>query len=227
MTVSEAPVLVVDDDPKVVALVGKYLERAGFEVITATDGESAERLIREAEPRLVVLDVMLPRLDGLSLMRSLRDRHHPVPVLILSALGTLDDRLRGLADGADDYLPKPFSPAELVQRAQAILRRAERTASPRLLVHQDLTIDVERHTVERDGEPLRLSRTEFQILVALVRARGRVLTRDHLLDELHGQGAMEVTPRSIDVHLSRLRSRLGRRREYLETIRGVGYKAIA
>ncbi|HEX6488765.1 MAG TPA: response regulator transcription factor [Candidatus Dormibacteraeota bacterium] len=226
MAAREAPVLVVDDDPKVVALVGAYLERAGFEVITATDGESAERLVREAEPRLVVLDVMLPRLDGLSLMRSLRDRHHPVPVLILSALGTLDDRLRGLADGADDYLPKPFSPAELVQRASAILRRAEGPSS-RVLLHQDLTIDLDRHTVERNGEPLRLSPAELQILVALVRARGRVLTRDQLLDELHGLGELEVTPRSVDVHLSRLRSRLGRDREYLETIRGVGYKSIA
>src|SRR5438270_2291549 len=185
MAASEAPVLVVDDDPKVVALVAAYLERSGFSVISTGDGASAERLIRQAEPRLVVLDVMLPRLDGLSLMRSLRGRHHPVPVLILSALGAIDDRLRGLAEGADDYLPKPFSPAELVERVSAILRRTEGAPAKRL-VHHDLVIDLDRHTVERDGVPVRLSTTEFRLLVALVRAGGRVLTRDGLLDELHG-----------------------------------------
>jgi DNA-binding response OmpR family regulator len=224
MVVSEAPVLVVDDDPKVVALVGAYLRRSGFSVITAADGARAEQLIREAEPRLVVLDVMLPRLDGLSLMRSLRERHHPVPVLILSALGTVDDRLRGLADGADDYLPKPFSPAELVARVDAILRRTEGAAEKRL-VHRDLVVDLERHTVERDGALVHLSTAEFQILSALIRARGRVLTRDGLLDELHGLGDADITARSIDVHLSRLRGRLGRERGYIETIRGVGYRA--
>jgi DNA-binding response OmpR family regulator len=220
---SQAPVLVVDDDPKVVALVGAYLQRSGFPVVSAGDGETAERLIREAEPRLVVLDVMLPRLDGLSLMRSLRERHHPVPVLILSALGTVDDRLRGLAGGADDYLPKPFSPAELVERVNAILRRTEGEPGARL-AHRDLVVDLDRHSVERDGDLIRLSPTEFRILAALVRARGRVLTRDQLLDELHGMGDADITPRSIDVHLSRLRGRLGRGQEYFETIRGVGYR---
>ena len=221
-----AAVLVVDDDPKVVGLVGTYLRRSGFEVITAGDGETAERLIREEEPRLVVLDVMLPRLDGLSLMRSLRDRNHPVPVLILSALGTLDDRLRGLADGADDYLPKPFSPAELVERVGAILRRTEGPAR-RVLQHQDLAIDLDRHRVDRGGSALDLSTAEYRLLVALVRAGGRVLTRHQLLDELHGILDTEITPRSIDVHISRLRTRLGRDRLYVETRRGLGYRAVA
>src|SRR5690348_16504307 len=102
-----------------------YLERAGFAVISAADGEEAQRLIRERDPRLVVLDVMLPRLDGIELTRALRERHHPVPVLMMSARGAVDDRLEGLSVGADDYLPKPFSPAEMVERVRAILRRAE------------------------------------------------------------------------------------------------------
>jgi DNA-binding response OmpR family regulator len=222
--VSDAPILVVDDDPKVTALVGAYLERSGFSVLTAADGETAERLIREAAPRLVVLDVMLPRLDGLSLLRSLRERSHPVPVLILSALATVGHRLDGLAVGADDYLAKPFSPAELVQRVLAILRRTEGLQPPRL-EHRDLTIDVERRLVERDGAQVALSTAEFRLLVALVRSGSRVLTREQLLDELHGMGDTEVTARAIDVLISRLRARLGRDRAYVDTVRGVGYRA--
>jgi DNA-binding response OmpR family regulator len=222
---SEAPILVVDDDPKVVSLVSTYLQRAGHGVITASDGQEAERKIREDEPRLVVLDVMLPRIDGLALLRSLRERSHPVPVLMLSALGDLDDRLRGLGGGADDYLAKPFSPAELVERVAAILRRTEGPGSDVLVFH-DLRIDLGRHRVERDGERLDLTLAEYRLLVALVRAAGRVLSRDQLLDELHGMAQGDVPDRSVDVHMARLRAKLGRSRAYLATVRGAGYRAV-
>ena len=225
MAMSAPPVLIVDDDPKVTGLVQAYLERAGYAVISAPDGETAERLIREEDPRLVVLDVMLPRLDGLSLLRSLRERHHPVPVLMLSALGGLDDRLVGLSGGADDYLAKPFSPAELVERVSAILRRAESPQADVLTFH-DLRIDLSRHRVSRGLEAIDLTLGEYRLLVALVRARGRVLTRDHLLDELHGFGDAEAPQRSIDVHVARLRAKLGDDRRYLATVRGVGYRTL-
>jgi DNA-binding response OmpR family regulator len=222
---SAPPILIVDDDPKVVGLVRAYLQRAGFTVITAADGETAERLIREQDLRLVVLDVMLPRLDGLSLLRSLRERHHPIPVLLLSALGQVDDRLAGLAGGADDYVAKPFSPAELVERVAAILRRTEGPAED-VLTLGDLRIDVARQRVERNGEPIDLTAGEYRLLLALIRARGRVLTRDQLLDELHGIGVAEVPERSIDVHMARLRAKLGRDRPYLATVRGAGYRSL-
>ena len=222
---SEAPILVVDDDPKVVALVTAYLRRAGHGVIAAGDGQEAERLIREEQPRLVVLDVMLPKVDGLALVRSLRDRRHPVPILMVSALGDVDDRLRGLSGGADDYLPKPFSPAELVERVTAILRRTEGPASD-VLVFRDLRIDLGRHRVDRGGTPLDLTPAEYHLLVALVRARGRVLTREQLLDEMHGTGQGDSPDRSVDVHVTRLRAKLGRSRTYLATVRGAGYRAV-
>ncbi len=226
---SDRPVLVVDDDPKIVSLIGAYLARAGYEVITAGDGMTAQRKIREELPRLVVLDVMLPQLDGLELTRALRERHHTVPILMMSARGALDDRLRGLVEGADDYLAKPFSPAELVERVNAILRRTE--GSPdRIRRHGDLSIDLERHLVERAGRPVELSPAEYRLLVALVRAEGRVLSREQLLDELHGLAEADTLGRAIDVHMSRLRSKLGERatgQRYFATVRGVGYRAAA
>ena len=216
---SGPPILIVDDDQKVVALVRAYLQRAGFAVIGAADGETAERLIRDEDPRLVVLDVMLPRLDGLSLLRSLRERHHPV------ALGGPDERLAGLVDGADDYVAKPFSPAELVERVSAILRRTEGPGTD-VLTFRDLRIDLARHDLERDGARIELTLAEYRLLVALVRARGRVLSRDQLLDELHGMGEADVPGRSIDVHIARLRGKLGRDQHYVATVRGVGYRVV-
>ena len=225
MAMSPPPILIVDDDPKVIGLVRAYLQRAGFAVIGAADGETAERLIREEDPRLVVLDVMLPRLDGLSLLRSLRERHHPVPVLLLSALGAADDRLVGLIAGADDYVAKPFSPAELVERVSAILRRTEGPAAD-VTTFRDLRIDLARHHLDREGVRIDLTLAEFRLLIALVRARGRVLSRDQLLDELHGMGEADVPQRSIDVHMARLRAKLGRDQRYVATVRGVGYRAV-
>jgi two-component system, OmpR family, response regulator MtrA len=219
-------ILVVDDDPKIVALVQAYLFRAGFDVITAGDGPSALRLIRERRPRLVVLDLMLPELDGIEVTRAVR-RDSDVPILMLTARGALADRIRGLGEGADDYLAKPFAPSEVVARVQAILRRA---APPQrqLLHHADLEIDLERHEVLRGGEVLDLSQLEFRLLAALVEASGRVLSRDRLLDVLGGPHSDGVLERSVDVYVGRLRSKLGDDPEqprYIATVRGTGYRA--
>jgi DNA-binding response OmpR family regulator len=218
-------ILVVDDDPKIVALVRAYLLQAGFDVITAGDGRTALRLIREQQPRLVVLDLMLPELDGMDVTREAR-RESDVPILVLTARGALADRVRGLGEGADDYLAKPFAPSEVVARVQAILRRVPR--GDRVLRHADLEIDVERCEVLRGGVRLDLSPLELRLLAALIEAGGRVLSRDRLLTLLGGPHSDGVLERSVDVYVGRLRSKLGddpERPRYVATVRGTGYRA--
>jgi DNA-binding response OmpR family regulator len=221
------PILVVDDDPKIVALVRAYLERDGFSVITAADGREALASIEQARPRLVVLDVMLPGLDGVALTRLVRQESN-IPIVMLSARGTVADRVSGIAEGADDYLPKPFSPAELVVRIHAILRRAAVGASSQgELRHRDLIVDLDRHEVRRNDDTVALTATEFRLLAALVEAAGRVLTREMLLEDLYGQDADEVLDRSIDAYIGRLRDKLGDGPDaphYIATVRGVGYR---
>jgi DNA-binding response OmpR family regulator len=226
-----APVLVVDDDLKTVALVRAYLEREGFAVVEAHDGPAALAAVEAHGPQLLVLDVMLPELDGLGVLRRLRESSD-VPVLMLSARGATDDRVQGIREGADDYLPKPFSPSELVVRVQAILRRgtqrAAREGDRGRLRHADLVIDLDRHEVTRGGRPLPLTTAEFRLLAALVEAEGRVLTREVLLDALYGHGYVEVLDRTIDVHIRRLREKLGDDADdprYIATVRGAGYRA--
>jgi DNA-binding response OmpR family regulator len=236
------PILVVDDDAKIVRLVRTYLERDGFDVVTATDGRAALAAIERHQPALVVLDLMLPELDGRAVIRALRRDEAALgsglagtPVLILSARGSVGDRIAGLEDGADDYLPKPFSPAELVLRVKTILRRAAtagetaRRAGPVQppLVHGDLVVDRDRYEVTRGGVPIPLTRVEFRLLATLLEADGRVLSRDQLLDAVYGAGQSDVLDRTIDVHIGRLRDKLGDDAEqsrYVTTVRGVGYR---
>lgn len=226
----EAPlILVVDDDAKIVHLVRTYLEREGFRVISAADGISALAAIRERSPALVILDLMLPRLDGLAVARAAREECG-VPILMLSARGATADRILGIDLGADDYLPKPFSPAELVARARAILRRTAAGGPPvkGTLRHRDLAIDLDRQEVRRGDEPIPLTGAEFRILVALVRREGRILTREALIAELAGGPESEVMDRTVDVYVGRLRDKLGddaERPRYVATVRGAGYRA--
>ena len=226
------PILVVDDDPKIVALVRTYLEREGYSVIAASDGRSALEAARERRPALIVLDVMLPEVDGFAVTRLLR-RDSDVPVLMLSARGSVSDRVAGISEGADDYLAKPFSPAELVVRVKAILRRAE-THGPRdaqgILRIGDLAIDLDRHEVLRENETIPLSLAEFRLLAALAAAGGRVLSRESLLDVLYADASAEALDRTIDVYIRRLREKLNddpERPRYVATVRGVGYRAVA
>ncbi len=232
------PILVVDDDVKIVRLVRTYLERAGYRVIEATDGRSALEAIADEAPALVILDIMLPEIDGLAVLRAVR-RTDRVPVIVLSARGLTDDRITGLGAGADDYLPKPFSPAELVLRVQRILERTGgggagrgpatrggRAAAP--IRHADLIVDRERHEARIANRLIPLTAVEFRLLVTLLDADGRVLTRDQLLDAVYGQDEAEVLDRTVDVHIGRLRDKLGDdadRPRYVATVRGVGYRA--
>src|SRR5438132_2941458 len=170
-----APILVVDDDPKIVSLVKTYLEREGLRVVTAPDGQAALRAFNELHPGLIVLDLMLPELDGLALMRIIRERSD-VPIVMLSARAQVGDRVYGIHEGADDYLAKPFSPAELVGRVKAVLRRTERSAErPKdrgTLQHGDLAIDLDRLEVRRDRRLISLTAAEFRLLTALIQAEG-------------------------------------------------------
>jgi DNA-binding response OmpR family regulator len=219
-------VLVVDDDPKIVALVRAYLISGGFDVLTAADGAKAVRLVQERKPRLVVLDLMLPEMDGIEVTREVR-RWSDVPILMLTARGSVEDRIGGFGEGADDYLVKPFAPSELVARVRAILRRAPVEGNGRHLRHADLDIDLDRHEVRQDGHLVELSALEFRLLAALVQADGHVLSRDRLLDVLSGQDAEGVLERSVDVYIGRLRSKLGDdpdRPRYVSTVRGAGYR---
>lgn len=241
-----APILVVDDDAKIVRLVRTYLERDGHQVVTAPDGPAALAAIEMYEPALVVLDLMLPELDGRAVIRAVRrdGQAAPTPIIVLSALSSTLDRIAGLEDGADDYLAKPFSPAELVLRVRSILRRSGATPAPGLaapaawmsdrggstiLRHRDLTIDPARHEVRRDdGTTIELTRVEFRLLCAIVAADGRVLSRDQLLDAVYGTDAADVLDRTIDVHIRRLREKLRDDPDvprYVRTVRGVGYRA--
>ena len=236
--IPERPILVVDDDAKIVRLVRTYLERDGFSVVTAGDGPSALDAIETHRPALVVLDLMLPELDGRAVIRAVRrdEEAGATPILVLSARGTTIDRIAGLEDGADDYLPKPFSPAELVVRVRAILRRANPPADPAStagartgrIAHNDLVLDPERHEVTVAGSMVQLTHVEFRLLQALLEADGRVLSRDQLLDAVWGADQSEVLDRTIDVHIRRLRDKLGDDPEaprYVATVRGAGYRS--
>ncbi len=225
-----APILVVDDDPKIVALVRTYLERERYPVVTAGDGRAALRAIEEHAPRLVVLDLMLPEVDGMTVIRRARAAGD-VPILVLSARSAVGDRILGLSEGADDYLPKPFSPAELVARVRTILRRTERTlddTSTTVYALADLEVDAARHRVTVGGQEVPLSSLELRLLGVLLEADGRVMSRDRLLDALYGHAEGDVADRAIDVYVKRLREKLGDDPDaprYVATVRGAGYRA--
>jgi DNA-binding response OmpR family regulator len=239
--VPERPILVVDDDAKIVRLVRTYLERDGFSVVTAADGPAALDAIETHRPALVVLDLMLPELDGRAVIRAVRrdEEAAGTPILMLSARGSIVDRIAGLEEGADDYLPKPFSPAELVLRVKSILRRSALATAPDALetptvsthppLHRaDLVVDADRHEVTRAGQVIALTRVEFRLLLAILEADGRVLSRDQLLDAVYGHDGADVLDRTVDVHVGRLRDKLGDNADqprYVATVRGVGYRA--
>jgi two-component system response regulator MprA len=220
-----APILVVDDDPKIVALVRAYLERERFRVVTAGDGRAALRAIEEYAPRLVVLDLMLPEVDGLAVIRRTRAMGD-VPILVLSARGTTGDRIQGLSEGADDYLPKPFSLDELLARLRALLRRSSASETGEQLRVADLVLDPQRRTAERGRRPLELTKTEFDLLELLMFNAGIVLTRDQIYERIWGFD-FETSSKSLDVYISYLRRKTeaadGAR--LIHTVRGVGYVA--
>jgi DNA-binding response OmpR family regulator len=222
---SVARILVVDDEPKIVQLVRDYLERAGFAVSTARDGNEALMRAHQERPDLIVLDLGLPGLDGLEVTRRLR-RDSGVPIIMLTARHEETDKVVGLELGADDYLTKPFSPRELEARVRAVLRRHTGDSEAEVLRAGDLTLDVPRLRTEVSGRPVELTATEFQLLAALARQPGRVFTRAQLLDAIHGV-AFDSYERAIDAHVKNIRRKIEpdpRTPRYLLTVYGVGYR---
>ena len=220
-------ILVVEDEMKIARLVRDYLADAGFQVIVASEGESAVASARGVRPDLIVLDLGLPGRDGLDVTRELR-RSSSVPIVMLTARGDESDRIVGLELGADDYIVKPFSPKELVARVRAVLRRTDAgpAGGAEILRVADVEVDVPRMRAAVVGRPVDLTPTEFHILATLVREPGRVFTRAQLLDAVHGV-AFESYERAIDAHVKNIRKKIepepGRPRLLL-TVRGVGYR---
>ncbi len=218
-------ILVAEDEPQIAGLVRDYLEHAGFAVITAADGAAALALARARRPDALVIDLGLPRVDGLDVIRAIRHDSR-VPILILSARGDEIDRVTGLELGADDYVVKPFSPRELVARVRAVLRRAEAVPlADERIVAGDLELDLVRRRVTAAGRVVALTPTEFELLATLAREPGRVWTRSQLLDAVHGF-SLETYERAIDGHIRNLRRKLepdDTAPRYVRTVHGVGY----
>jgi two-component system alkaline phosphatase synthesis response regulator PhoP len=220
-------VLVVEDEPDIGALLTFHLEREGYHVLRSRNGVDALQQARARRPDLVLLDLMLPGMDGLEVCRRLRQdpATASLPVVMLTAKGEEVDRVLGLELGADDYIAKPFSPKEVVARVRAVLRRSRPLAEGAPLASGRLLIDVARHVVHVDGAPLALTPKEFDLLRALVEARGRVLSREVLLDRVWGYAAAgEIESRTVDVHVRRLRMKLGEEGQRIVTVKGVGYR---
>lgn len=221
-------ILVVEDELDIRDLVELHLKKAGFETLAASAGQEAFQKIQSARPDLIVLDLMLPEMDGKELTKLLKAREETkeIPIVMLTAKGEEVDRIVGFELGADDYLPKPFSPRELVLRVKAVLKRtqkepeAEGLAPVRL---DDLEIDPANFEVRVKGKPAELTKTEFSILLELVKAKGRLKTREVLLESVWGFESYGDS-RTIDTHLSRLRQKLGKIGERIETVRGVGFR---
>jgi DNA-binding response OmpR family regulator len=222
-------VLVVEDDPDIAELVGRYLEKAGYTASRVSSGRDALDAVRAKAPDLIVLDVMLPHVDGLEVCRLLRANEHTanIPIIMLTARAEESERIVGLEMGADDYLAKPFSPNELVARVRALLRRAQRHEAPsgRPLTHGTIVVDPEQHIVSLDGREVALTAKEFLLLAYLLQHRGRVLSRDILLEQVWGYRYTGGT-RTVDVHVRRLREKLPPLTEALVTVKQFGYKLV-
>jgi two-component system phosphate regulon response regulator PhoB len=221
-------ILAVDDEPDALELITVNLNNAGFSVTTAEDGAEALRKARANPPDLILLDLMLPQIDGLEVCKLLRrdEATRDIPIIMLTAKATELDRVLGLELGADDYVTKPFSPRELVLRVKGMLRRRQNPDEPeeRLSVGT-LVVDVPRHAVTIQGKGIELTATEFKLITILVQRRGRVLSREQLLRDVWEYDAI-IDSRTVDTHVRRLREKLGSAARHLETVRGVGYRFI-
>jgi two-component system phosphate regulon response regulator PhoB len=221
-------IVVIEDEEDILEVITYNLKREGYEVVTSTSGEDGLEKIELNAPQLVILDLMLPEIDGIELCRKLKadPLTQAIPVIMVTAKGEESDVVLGLGVGADDYITKPFSPREMVARVRAVLRRARGKAEVdrrESIVRDGIVIDPQRHDVKIDGQSVILTATEFRLLHFLAAHPGRVFTRDHLLTRVIGEDAI-VIDRNIDVHVRSIRKKLGAHRDLIETIRGVGYR---
>ena len=228
MAFMKTKILVVDDEPDVVELVDFNLKAAGYDVVTATDGEEALKKARAVLPSLIILDLMLPEVDGLEVCKILRrdPQTSGIPIIMLTAKAAEIDRILGLELGADDYVTKPFSPRELVLRVKRLLR-SEPAPEKKMdnILWKELALDVPRHQATVRGRPVDLTATEFKLLTVLAQRRGRVQSREQLLQDVWEYDNL-IDTRTVDTHMRRLREKLGPASKYLDTVRGVGYRFI-
>jgi DNA-binding response OmpR family regulator len=222
---SRKQIVVVEDERDMAELISLRLKKEGYDVEVAHNGMDGLRLVQSSRPDLVLLDLMLPGLSGTEVAQKLRDdpRTREIPIIMVTAKAEDSDVVVGLHMGADDYVTKPFSMSVLLARISAVLRRGENHNGKTAISVGPINIDQERHQAEVDGEPVSLTLTEFRLLAALAAARGRVLSRNQLIDQAIGMDAV-VTDRTIDVHLTSLRRKLGPARKFVKTVRGVGYR---
>ncbi len=221
-------VLVIEDDPKIVNLLGLYLKREGFNVASAADGREALDAATRIRPSLIILDLMLPHIDGVEVCRRLRAASD-VPILMLTARVDELDKLLGLSLGADDYVTKPFSPREVVARVKTILRRTARERPSRVLQRGSLEMDLDRHRVTVGDVEVDLTPVEFRLLQTLLESPERAFTRDQLLNHIYAHHEAAVVDRAIDVHVGKVRQKLGDDPDhprFIATVRGVGYKLL-
>jgi len=219
-------ILIVEDDKNIAKLVKYNLDKAGFETSVAKNGEEALSLIDKEEIHLVILDIMLPGMDGFEVCREMKkdDRFKAIPIIMLTAKGEETDRVVGFELGADDYVVKPFSPRELVLRVKAILKRKRPSEEVQAIISVDkLKIDIPRHKVTVNQKEIKLTLMEFNLLLTLIQRRGRVQSREKLLDDVWNLDS-EVTTRTIDTHIKQLRHKLGKMGKLIETVRGLGYR---
>lgn len=229
---SKPKIVIIEDEPDISEVIRYNLEREGYEVYDAENGEEGLQSVREIVPDLVLLDLMLPGMNGLEVCRQIKSdaRTAPVPVIMVTAKGDEADVVAGLDLGADDYVPKPFGPRELVARVRALLRRTpepvpvgEETEAGRRVSIGGLIIDPSRFEVALDGHPVELTATEFRLLHFMAQRPGRVYTRERLVKEVRGEDVV-ILDRNIDVHVRSIRKKLGESREFIRTVRGVGYR---
>ena len=217
-------ILVVDDETDILTLLEYNLEKAGFKVISADDGPDAIDITKRERPNLIILDIMLPSMEGTEVCKILKsgDATRHIPIIMLTAKGEEVDRVVGFELGADDYITKPFSPRELILRVKAVLKRGQEQEA-KIINAGPVTIDVERSLATANGKTLKLTATEFNLLLELAKTGGRVLSRDTLLDRVWGT-EVYITDRTVDTHIRRLREKLGKVSKYIETVRGFGYR---
>lgn len=228
---TKSTILIIEDEPDIIELLEYNLTREGFETLSARDGETGLKQAQQSSPALVLLDLMLPNMDGLEVCRRIKASPETanIPIIMVTAKGEESDVVLGLGLGADDYVIKPFSPKEVVARVKSVLRRSKVLSNQNEPVDRlsvgDITIDASRYEVFVKEDPVSLTRAEFRLLRALMTSLGRVLTREQLLDKINDEGTV-VIDRNVDVHIGALRRKLGSGGSQISTIRGVGYKFL-
>ena len=218
-------ILVVEDERKIAAFIAKGLKSEGFTVETASDGEEGLFMATEGGYDLIILDIKLPKMDGITVCRKLREAGNTQPIIMVTAMDSTEDKVKGLDAGADDYMTKPFSPRELVARVKAVLRRLREKAPEEILKSGTIELDVIKHELRLKGKPAEITAKEFELLQALMSSRGRVLTREVLLSKVWGyENSVNIETRTVDMHIGQLRKKLGKESAHIVTIKSIGYR---